>query len=152
MTAHRTADIEVEAPSEDCLAVILDIEAYPGWVAGYRTARVEESDPAGRPTLAVYDVGGFGMSATYRLAYSYAEDPTTVAFEQVDGDLTRSITGRYELHPAGTATRVVYSAAVDAAVPVPRLLRSAVERIIMETALRGLAGEVDRRRRSEEAA
>ena len=151
MPTRRSAHIEVAAPCADCLAVILDIPSYPRWVSGYRSAVVEETDADGRPTLAAYAVGGLGMSARYRLAYSYGEDPTTVAFSQVDGDLTRVITGRYELLPAGRATRVVYAAEVEAAIPVPRLVRTAAERIIMDTALRGFAGEV-RRRRAEEAA
>lgn len=148
MGSARESTTLIDAPLEDCLAVILDMEAYPAWVTGYREVTVDERDGDGRPTVVSYSVGGFGMSASYTLAYSYGDDPVTVSFEQVEGDLTRSISGRYELTPAGGGTRTSYAAAVEPAISVPGLLRRRVEAIIMDSALKALAGEVRRRANS----
>lgn len=146
MPTRRTGETVVAAPVEACLGVILDVAAYPDWVRGYRAAAVEAVDERGRPEIAAYEVGGFGMRARFRLSYDYGDDPVHVAFAQVDGDLTRTVEGRYELAPVGSSTRVTYTASVEMAVPVPRVARSAAERIVMDAALRSLRFEVMRRR------
>lgn len=125
--------------------MILDIDAYPRWVRGYRRATVTKRDSEQRPAEAGFSVGGFGLTASYTLAYSYDDDPLTVRFEQVDGDLTRSISGRYELHPDGDSTELLYAAEVELAVPTFGHLRRAAERIVIDSALRSLEGEVHRR-------
>lgn len=146
MATTRTGGTTVEAPVEACLAVIIDVAAYPAWVRGYRSARIEATDDRGRPQRAAYEVGGFGMRARFRLSYAYGDDPVSVAFRQIDGDLTRTVEGRYELSPVRGGTRVTYTASVELAMPVPRAARAAAERIVMDAALRSLRAEVIRRR------
>jgi ribosome-associated toxin RatA of RatAB toxin-antitoxin module len=139
---ERSAEITVAAAPEDCRAVILDVEAYPRWVKGYRAVRVTERDGEGRPAVVRFTVGGFGMTASYTLAYEHSE--LVVAFAQTEGDLTRAIDGRYELTPRAGATSVRFTAAVEPALRAPGPLRRAVEKVIMDSALRGLRGEVER--------
>lgn len=144
--AAQAAETEVDAPLGACLAVITDVESYPDWVPGYRFVEVEERDALGRPKVVEYGAGGFGVRVTYRLSYSYGEDPPTVCFHQLDGSVTRAIDGCYTLEAAGSGTRVRYEAEVMLAVAVPGPLRRAAERIVMSAAVDGLAREVQRRR------
>lgn len=145
-TAARAAEVEVEAPPAACLAVIADVESYPDWAPGYRFVEVERHDAAGRPVVVAYGVGGFGTRATYRLSYSYADDPPTVEFHQLEGSVTESIRGRYTLEETERGTLVRYEAQVVLALRVPGPLQRAAERIVMSAALDGLAREVGRRR------
>ena len=146
MRTRRDGDAIIEADPEACLAVILDVESYPRWVRGYRFAEVTTLDEHERPTVVAFEVGGFGMTARYSLEYTYSADPLTVSFRQMDGSLTRAIEGRYLLEPVkDESTRVRYSASVELAMPIPRLMRGTAERIVMDAALRSLRGEVLRR-------
>lgn len=147
---ERTGETRIEAPLEACLEVINDIPAFPSWVTGYKTATVEEADGHGRPVIATYEVGGFGMTARYRLRYWYEEEPVvTVAFTQVDGTHTKAVDGRYELEPHDEGSTLVrYTAAVEIGVSVPGFAKRAAEKVVMEAALRSLRGEVLRRSRT----
>ena len=55
----------------------------------------------------------------------------------------RGMEGAYELTPSGAGTEVTYRLAVDLAIPMIGMLRRKAEKVIIDTALKGLKKRVE---------
>jgi uncharacterized membrane protein len=152
MADESTQSITIAADAEAVMAVIADFAAYPEWADGVRSAEVVETydDGAARQVRFVLDAGV--VKDDYVLEYEWAPDGTRVDWHLVKGQLQRSQRGAYDLRPAGGdpsgatsgGTEVVYTLAVDLAVPMLGMLKRKAEKMIMDTALRKLKERVER--------
>ena len=141
MPEQTTSSIVIDAAPEQVMAVIVDFEDYPAWVQGMKQVQVVQRDADGRAEQVHFDLDA-GIKDAYTLAYDY-EDPHTLRWNLVDGKLLRSMDGAYELAPSGSGTQVTYRLAVDLAIPMIGMLRRKAEKVIIDTALKGLKKRVE---------
>jgi ribosome-associated toxin RatA of RatAB toxin-antitoxin module len=131
--------IEVAADPERLYSIALDLEAYPDWAAGVKSAKVVETDAQGRPAVADFTVDGMIKEISYTLEYDYDVDDGFAWTARPNNDITM-LEGSYEFKPIdeGARTEVVYALRVEPAFKVPGFLRRQAEKQIVGTALRGL--------------
>ena len=141
MPEQTTSSIVIDAAPEQVMAVIVDFEDYPAWVQGMKQVQVVQRDADGRAEQVHFDLDA-GIKDAYTLAYDYV-DPHTLRWNLVDGKLLRSMDGAYELAPSGSGTQVTYRLAVDLAIPMIGMLRRKAEKVIIDTALKGLKKRVE---------
>lgn len=124
------------------MAVIVDFEDYPAWVQGMREVRVVERDGQGRPAQVHFELEATPIKDAYTLAYDYAA-PEVLRWHLTEGRMLRAMEGSYELAATGSQTEVTYRLAVDVAIPMIGMLRRKAEKVIIDTALKGLKKRVE---------
>jgi ribosome-associated toxin RatA of RatAB toxin-antitoxin module len=138
-------EIDVPAAVAQVWAVVCDVESYPSWMGDVRHAAVLERDELGRPSVAEFGVGGFGVTVGYALAYSY-EEHRTVSWQLVRSRELRRMDGEYRFTATDTddrpCTHVTYRLDVDLRIPVPGVVKRRAERLIIHHALTGLRDRV----------
>ncbi len=124
------------------MAVIANVEAYPEWVSGLDEVHVLTTGSDGRPATARFS-GNMGMMAdTYTLGYDWTD--AGVAWHLVEGSKMTKLDGSYTCTPvANGATRVEYRLTVGLAIPVVGMLRRRGEKVIVDSALKGLKRRVE---------
>jgi len=106
-----------------------------------RKVEIVNRDAEGRADQVHFDLDA-GIKDAYTLGYDYV-DPTTLRWHLVEGKLLRSMDGTYELSPTSAGTQVTYRLAVDVAIPMIGMLRRKAEKVIIDTALKGLKKRVE---------
>jgi uncharacterized membrane protein len=138
--------IVIDAPLEDVMDVIEDVEAYPEW-AEVNRVDVLQRGPGGRATEVYFevDVPVLG-TATYTLAYQYAPGDTGLSWTTKEArGAVRDIRGEYLLDdlPDG-GTKVTYRLGVELGVLVPGFVRTEGAKRVIENALERLKRRVER--------
>jgi ribosome-associated toxin RatA of RatAB toxin-antitoxin module len=149
MAEQTSSSIVIDAPAADVMAVIADFEAYPQWAKGVTTAEVKASydagDPAarGRAREVFFALDVSPIKDEYTLAYQWDGD-REVTWTLVSGKMLRSLDGAYVLTEKGpAATEVTYRLALDVSIPLIGMLKRKGEKILIETALKGLKKRVE---------
>ena len=147
---HTTASVQVQASVEDCYAVGIDIDAYPQWVENLESAEVLTRDDQGLPLTARFEAAGLGRMSSYVLGYDHSGAPHALAWNLVQGDLTREIEGRYVFHDmtedgGPSTTEVDYELTIDLAVPLPGFVKRRAEDKIVKAALQRFKQQVEAR-------
>ena len=80
----------------------------------------------------------------YDLGYDWDGD-RSVSWHLVErGSMLTSMDGSYELEPVGDdSTRVTYQLSVDVSIPMLGMLKRKAEKVIIDTALKGLKRHVE---------
>lgn len=143
MADQATETMEIAAPADKILDVLLSFEAYPSWARDLKGVTVEERDDAGRGREVTFRAAAMGRSTGYTLRYEHDED--SLSWELVRGDIMRKLDGSYQLEPGGATgrTRVTYHLSVDLIVPLPGFVKRRAEQKIIHTALRELRAHVE---------
>ena len=145
MGERTTASITVAAPPAAVMAVISDFEAYPQWASGVRSADVLERDTAGRPSRVRFGLDAGMIRDTYVLGYRWDGD-AGVRWDLAEaGAVVSAMSGGYLLTARERGTEVTYELAVDVRIPLPGMLRRRAEKMIIDTALKGLRQRVEAR-------
>jgi ribosome-associated toxin RatA of RatAB toxin-antitoxin module len=135
MTDRVTEHTTIAAPPEVVREVLLDFPAYPEWAKDLKDAEVVSSDADGTPLEVRFRAAAMGRSTSYTLRYDLA-DPATVAWELVDGDVTRKLDGHYALAPSdGGGTDVTYVLEAELKLPLPGFVKNRAQGRIMHAAL-----------------
>ncbi|MBO9520754.1 MAG: SRPBCC family protein [Nocardioidaceae bacterium] len=142
MPDQTTSSIVIDATAQAVMAVIVDFEDYPAWVQGMKNVRVTRTDDAGRAAEVHFELEAAPIKDSYTLAYDYVSD-TTLRWHLTEGRMLRAMEGSYDLVPNGTGTEVTYKLAVDVAIPMIGMLRRKAEKVIVDTALKGLKKRVE---------
>ncbi|MET0467584.1 MAG: SRPBCC family protein [Aeromicrobium sp.] len=142
--ARTTSDIVIDAPAERIMDVIADFESYPVWATGVKTAEVVSTTDAGRAQQVHFVLEAAPIRDEYDLAYVW-DGSRTVSWSLVEsGSMLKSMDGAYVLEPlAESQTRVTYQLAVDVSVPLLGMLKRKAEKVIIDTALKGLKKQVE---------
>jgi ribosome-associated toxin RatA of RatAB toxin-antitoxin module len=144
--ADRTrASIQIGAPAAEVMAVIADLPAYPEWTGEVKAAEVLEQDPeSGRAARVRLSIDAGALRDRQVLSYTFDGD-RAVHWTLVEGDMLRSLEGSYVLTPAdgGAATSVEYTLAVDAKIPMFGMMKTKIEKVIIDRALAGLKKRVE---------
>jgi uncharacterized membrane protein len=139
---QASSTITIDAPVEQVLAVIADIESYPEWTGQIKSAEVLDSDADGRPQQARFVMDAGVLKDEYTLEYDWTD--TGVAWQLVGkSSVQKSQVGSYALADRGGSTEVTYRLAVDIAMPMLGMFKRKAEKMIMDSALKELKKRVE---------
>jgi ribosome-associated toxin RatA of RatAB toxin-antitoxin module len=134
------SSIDIDAPAATIMDVIADLPAYPQWSDGITQVTVlEEHD--GRPLKARFHLESGPIRDTYDLLYRWDGD-REVSWQLIQGDMLTAMDGTYLLEQDGETTTVHYRLAVDVRIPMIGMIKRKAERVIVDTALKGLRRRV----------
>jgi uncharacterized membrane protein len=141
MAEQTTSSIVIDAPPADVMAVIADFPAYPTWVQGMKSVEVvQERD--GVAEQVAFELEATPIKDSYTLAYDWQGD-RSVSWHLVQGKMLKAMEGSYTLAPKGSGTEVTYRLAVDISIPMIGMLKRRAEKVIIDTALKGLKKRVE---------
>ena len=141
MAERSASSITIEAPPAQVMAVIADFDAYPEW-AGVKSATVLSAGPDGRAEQVNLVIDAGIVKDDYVLSYDWHDD-VSVSWTLVKGTLQKAQEGTYALHAIDGGTRVDYELTVDLTMPMLGMLKRKGEKMIMDTALKGLKKRVE---------
>jgi ribosome-associated toxin RatA of RatAB toxin-antitoxin module len=142
MAEQTTSSIVIEATPAEVMAVIADFPAYPEWAQGMKQAEVVDAGTGGRADRVHFELEATPIKDSYTLAYDWKGD-SSVTWELVEGKMLKAMEGAYVLRPSGAGTEVTYRLAVDLSIPMIGMLRRKAEKVIIDTALKGLKKRVE---------
>ena len=143
MAEQTEGSITIDAAPDAVMGVIADFEAYPEWAQGVKKTEILESDGEARGTRVRFEVSAVGLNGWYILTYDYAADGMGVSWSFEDGSPIKNLEGSYDLTADGDGTDVLYRAAVDPGVPMIGFMKRKVEKMVIDTALKGLKKRVE---------
>ncbi|WP_219417090.1 SRPBCC family protein [Pseudonocardia nigra] len=143
MADATTSSITIAAPPERVMAVIADFPAYPEWAEQVKSVEVLESDGDGRAERVRFTMDAGPIKDSYTLDYTWAPNGMAVSWTLVKGQMQKAQNGSYELVGTDGETTVTYSLAVDLNIPMIGMLRRKAEKVIIDTALKGLKRRVE---------
>ena len=145
MADQTTSSIVVDASPGEVMAVIADFPSYPTWAKGVTSAEVVTELPGGRAEQVFFRLDVSPIKDEYTLAYDWSGDDQ-VTWTLVEGKMLKAMEGAYVLRPqggGGAATEVTYRLAVDLSIPMIGMLKRKAEKVIIDTALKGLKKRVE---------
>jgi len=143
MAEQTISSIVIAAAPADVMAVIADFEAYPQWAHGVKIADPVTTGTNGRAEQVYFELDASPIKDAYTLSYDWSGDES-VAWRLVDGKMLKAMDGAYELEDRGDAgTEVTYRLAVDISIPMIGMLKRKAEKVIIDTALKGLKKRVE---------
>jgi len=142
MADSTSASIVIAVPRKDVMAVIADFPAYPEWASGVRAADVLSSS-GGRADTVRFTLDAGVVRDTYVLRYEWDGD-AAVRWDLAEaGSVISEMTGAYRLAELGEDTEVTYELAVGIKVPMIGMLKRRAEKVIIDTALKGLRSRAE---------
>jgi carbon monoxide dehydrogenase subunit G len=143
MGDQTTGEIVISAAPAEIMAVIADFDAYPDWATGVKQTEVVADGPSGRAERVRFVLDATPIRDEYVLAYVWDGDDS-VTWTLAEGRMIKAMDGAYLLRDNGDgSTRVTYKLAVDVAIPLIGLLKRKAEKVIIDTALKGLKKRVE---------
>ncbi|CAM3525960.1 SRPBCC family protein [Nocardioides dubius] len=142
MPEQTTSSIVIEAAPAAVMDVIADFAAYPLWAKGVRVADVTAS-AGGRAEQVYFELDVAPIKDEYTLAYVWDGD-RQVTWTLVQGKMLRALDGAYVLRDLGSGrTEVTYRLSLDVSIPLIGMLKRKGEKILIDTALKGLKKRVE---------
>lgn len=143
MAEQTTSSIVIEASPAEVMSVIGDFEAYPEWAKGMQRVDVLATGADGWAEKVAFVLDVAPIKDEYTLAYTW-DGTDEVTWTLVEGRMMRALDGAYVLRDRGDGTtEVTYRLALDLAVPLIGMLKRKGEKILIETALKGLKRRVE---------
>ena len=143
MAEQTTSSIVISAEPAQIMGVIADFDSYPAWAQGVKTADVVEGGADGRAKQVYFELDASPIKDSYTLGYEWKGDEA-VTWTLVQGKLLKAMDGVYELDARGDgSTEVTYTLAVDISIPMIGMLKRKAEKVIIDTALKGLKKRVE---------
>src|SRR6476619_7929907 len=143
MADATSSSITIGADPERVMAVIADFPAYPQWAEQVKSVEILDTDAAGRPERVRFTMDAGAIKDSYTLDYTWAPDGRSVSWTLVKGQIQKAQDGSYALAGIGGRTTVTYTLAVDLNIPMIGMLRRKAEKVIIDTALKGLKRRVE---------
>jgi ribosome-associated toxin RatA of RatAB toxin-antitoxin module len=142
MAEQTTSSIVIDAEPAAVMAVISDFDAYPEWAQGVKKADVVADGGDGRPEQVYFELDASPIKDAYTLQYDWHGD-SSVHWTLAEGRMLKAMDGSYELADRGGSTEVTYRLAVDISIPMIGMLKRKAEKVIIDTALKGLKKRVE---------
>jgi ribosome-associated toxin RatA of RatAB toxin-antitoxin module len=142
MAEQTSSSIRIAADPARVMAVIVDFDSYPEWATGVKQAQVLAEDEQGRVERVRFSLNAPPIKDTYTLAYTWHGD-NDLRWTLVEASVLKAMDGAYVLRDQGSGTEVTYRLAVDVAIPMIGLLKRKAEKVIIDTALKGLKKRVE---------
>jgi ribosome-associated toxin RatA of RatAB toxin-antitoxin module len=142
--ARTTSDIVIDAPAARIMDVIADFGAYPDWATGVKAADIVAGSDGGRAKQVHFVLDASPIRDEYDLGYTWDGDRSVSWSLAEKGSMLKSMDGAYTLEPLDESqTRVTYQLAVDVSIPLLGMLKRKAEKVIIDTALKGLKKQVE---------
>ncbi|MEV4219714.1 MULTISPECIES: SRPBCC family protein [unclassified Nonomuraea] len=145
MADRTSSSIVIDADRAGVMAVIADLPAYPEWAGQVKSAEVLSTGADGRPESVRFVLDAGMISDTYTLAYTWNDDESVSWRVSEPGKMVSRLDGSYLLADTGRGIEVTYELAVDLAVPMIGMIKRKAEKVIVDTALKGLKKRVEGR-------
>jgi ribosome-associated toxin RatA of RatAB toxin-antitoxin module len=148
MADQASATLTINASKAEVMAVIADFEAYPEWSSQIKAVTIDEKGDDGRPAQVTFSLDAGVIKDEYTLNYTWQGDDR-VDWHLVKSKALKSQDGSYQLKDAGQltdagdATEVTYTLAVDLNIPMLGMFKRKAEKVIIDTALKGLKKRVE---------
>ena len=142
MAEQTSSSITIDAPPADVMAVIADFESYPAWAKGVQKAEVTAPGADGRAEQVYFALDVSPIKDEYTLAYDWEAD-REVTWTLVEGNMLKMLDGAYTLADRDGTTEVTYRLALDVSIPLIGMLKRKGEKILIDTALKGLKKRVE---------
>ncbi len=144
MAEQTQSSISIDATPDRIMQVIADLEAYPQWSDGITSVTIlskfEEDD---RPADARFTLASGPIKDTYELEYDWTGN-SKVTWTLTKAEMLTAMDGEYELSDNGDGTTTVhYRLSVDVKIPMIGMLKRKAEKVIVDTALKGLKQRVE---------
>ncbi len=144
MADQTESSIVINAAPATIMDVIADLPAYPEWSDGINEVKVlalyEEDN---RPADAHFSLVSGAIKDDYELEYDWDGDKS-VSWTLTKGDMLTAMDGVYELTDNGDGTTTVnYRLSVDVKIPMIGMIKRKAEKVIVDTALKGLKKRVE---------
>ncbi len=143
MADRTTSSISIAADRAAIMKVIADFGSYPEWAGQVRKAEVLATGDDGRPATVRFVLDAGVISDEYALGYEWSGDQAVTWRVVEAGRMVSALDGSYRLDDEGGATRVTYELAVDLKVPMIGMIKRKAEKVIIDTALKGLKKRVE---------
>ncbi|RCG28402.1 cyclase [Sphaerisporangium album] len=144
--ADRTiSSITIGAEPPAVVAVIADFPSYPRWAGQVKSAEVLSMGEDGRPATVRFVMDAGVISDEYTLGYTWHGDEAVDWRIVESGKMLSGLTGSYRLAGADGRTEVTYELVVDLKVPMIGMIKRKAEKVIVDTALKGLKKRVEGR-------
>jgi Polyketide cyclase / dehydrase and lipid transport len=122
------------------MAVIADFAAYPEWADGVRATEIVELSGDGRACRVRFTLDAGVIKDRFVLRYEWDGD-AQVRWD-VDpaepGSVISELSGGYLLADRGSGTDVTYDLTIGLRIPMIGMLKRRAEKMIIDTALKGL--------------
>ena len=125
------------------MAAIADFASYPDWATGVRSAEVLTTTSDGRPLRVRFGLDAGMIRDSYVLAYEWDGDAAVRWHLAEPGSMVTEMSGAYVLADDGLGTKVSYELAVGTRVPMIGMLKRRAEKMIIDTALKGLKSRAE---------
>jgi ribosome-associated toxin RatA of RatAB toxin-antitoxin module len=143
MAEQTTSSIVIDAAPDAIMDVIADFDAYPQWAKGVTKAETVAEGAGGRAEQVFFALDVSPIKDEYTLSYDWDGD-RQVTWTLVEGKMLRALDGAYELRDLGDgSTEVTYRLALDVSIPLIGMLKRKGEKILIDTALKGLKKRVE---------
>ena len=143
MAEQTSSSIVIDAPPAAVMDVIADFPAYPAWAKGVKEASVRSELPGGRAGEVFFALDVAPIKDEYTLAYTWNDD-RDVSWTLAEGKMLRALDGAYVLSDRGDgSTEVTYRLALDVSIPLIGMIKRKGEKILIDTALKGLKQRVE---------
>ena len=143
MAEQTSSSIVIDAPPAAVMDVIADFAAYPDWAKGVKQATVRAEGDGGRAQEVFFSLDVAPIKDEYTLAYTWNGDHD-VTWTLAEGKMLRALDGAYVLNDRGDgSTEVTYRLALDVSIPLIGMIKRKGEKILIDTALKGLKKRVE---------
>jgi ribosome-associated toxin RatA of RatAB toxin-antitoxin module len=143
MAEKTSSALTIDAPPGRIMDVIADFPAYPEWAQGMHVAEVLSEFPDGRAEEVHFEIEATPIKDSYSLRYDWHGDER-VDWTLVQGKMLKKLDGSYILEPeSDSRTRVTYQLAVELGIPMIGMLKRKAEKVIIDSALKGLKKRVE---------
>ena len=143
MAEQTTSSIVINSDPATIMEVIGDFSAYPEWARGVRQVQVVSEFDGGWAERVHFQLDVPPIKDEYTLEYIW-DGYDGVTWWLVEGKVQTHMAGSYLLRtlPDGT-TEVPYRLALDVAIPLIGMIKRKGEKLIIDSALKGLKTRVE---------
>jgi hypothetical protein len=142
MADQTTSSIVIDAEPAAVMDVIADFPNYPLWAKGVKSATVLSEYDDGRAGEVDFVLDAAPIRDEYTLSYEWDGD-AQVTWTLVKAKMLKAMEGAYILAPVDGRTEVTYQLSVDLSIPMIGLIKRKGEKVIIDTALKGLKQRVE---------
>lgn len=150
MADQTTSTITIAASPHEIMDVISDVASYPEWTPGVKSVevlRIVEDEGAvhhERVAEARFSINQAGITDEHVYVYDWSGNDEVSWHLREPGSMVKALHGTYScLEQGDGSTQVSYALAVDVAIPMIGLMKRKAEKVITDTALKGLKRRVE---------
>lgn len=143
MADKTSSSIVIGVPRKDVMTVIADFAAYPRWATAVRSAEVLSENDDGRASAVRFRLDAGMIKDSYVLGYEWDGDAQVRWNLAEAGSVISEMSGGYTLADRADSTEVTYELAVGIRLRMPGIVKRQAEKMIIDTALKGLKSHAE---------